>query len=781
MNIILKIITVFLLIQSHGFSQKPVQTLKGRVYDRDGLFGLPGANIVLVGTEPLLGTSTNADGYYRIEKVPVGRYTLRCTFLGYESSTIEGILITSGKEAILDIYLKESVISLKSIEIKAKGNNSGALNSMSALNARGIDMKEANRYAGGVDDPSRLVSSFAGVSTGLSNNGIVIRGNSPKSLLWRLEEVEISNPNHFANLQTFGGGGLTALSSQVMANSDFYTAAFPAEYGNALSGVFDIRMRTGNQDKREYTFQVGSNGIDFACEGPFIKERNSTYLLNYRYSSLALINDLLPPEAGKISYQDLSFKVSLPTKKTGVFSIWSLSATDKQKLTAENDSNKWKDDNSRKNYESKLIMGAAGVSHRIQIKKQANISSVIAISGNLTESEESLLTRQGKINPLVDLSSLSGQVTFRSLLNYKFSPMHTNRTGFSYSRIFYNLDINTADKEGHPMITRISGKDNTSLISAFTQSKLDISDKWVLNTGINIQFFALNQNFSPEPRASLQWNSSPVQCWSISYGLHSRLEMLNLYRIRFEYPSGSSYPNTKLEFPKSHHIVLAWKYRLSPQISLKVEPYYQYLFNIPVVPGSPLSMINQEDAWSFDDSLVNEGTGTNIGIDFTLERNLERGYYFLICASLFDSRYKGGDGIIRSTRYNKQYIVNLLTGREWKPGKSKKNLMSANIRLCLMGGNKIETPDFTASQAAEMIIYDDDQIFEKSFPDSQILSFSLSYRKNKTNHSSVWTFQIINALSQLEYEGYRYDAFTNTIVEEKDPFVIPSISYKVEF
>ena len=112
------------------------------------------------------------------------------------------------------------------------------------------------------------------------------------------------------------------ISSQLLSNSDFFTSAFPAEYGNALAGVFDIKLRTGNNENREYAFQAGLLGIDFAAEGPFIKGKEASFLFNYRYSTFGLMVDmsLLPTEQIP-RYQDLSFKINLPTKKAGLFSL----------------------------------------------------------------------------------------------------------------------------------------------------------------------------------------------------------------------------------------------------------------------------------------------------------------------------------------------------------------------------------------------------------------------------------------------------------------------------
>lgn len=210
-------------------------------------------------------------GYFFLPNVPVGRHDIEIRCIGYEPAILKEVLVGSSKEVVLDIHLQENLLELKEVTVKPTLNKTEPLNSMAIAGGRMLSVEEASRYAGGMDDPARLVSSFAGVTANVGNNGIVVRGNAPKFLQWRMEDVEIPNPNHFADVTSFGGGGLTALSSQVLGNSDFFTGAFPAEYNNALSGVFDMYLRNGNNTRYEHTALISFLGIEAASEGPFKK------------------------------------------------------------------------------------------------------------------------------------------------------------------------------------------------------------------------------------------------------------------------------------------------------------------------------------------------------------------------------------------------------------------------------------------------------------------------------------------------------------------------------
>ena len=371
---------LFQILLSH--SQELSQTIKGKVVDGDLQIPLPGATVMILESDPLIGGVTDMDGYFRLENVPLGRYDIQISYIGYEPSILTELEVGSGKEVVLNIGLKESSVSLDEVVVKAIQNKKEPLNSMAIISSRQINMEEAHRYAGGFDDPSHLAASYAGVAENMNSNGIVIRGNAPKGLLWRMEGLEIANPSHFSNMTSFGGGGITALSSQMLASSDFYTSAFPAEFGNALSGVFDIRLRSGNRDKREHAVQIGVMGIDLSSEGPYKKGKGSTYLFNYRYSLFALLEPIMPENAGAIKYQDLNFKSDLPTKKAGVFSIWGIGSTDYSGSRVTKEVEDWEYDSDREEGDGRTYMGALGVTHKLIIGKRSLLNSSLAVSGN---------------------------------------------------------------------------------------------------------------------------------------------------------------------------------------------------------------------------------------------------------------------------------------------------------------------------------------------------------------------------------------------------------------
>ncbi len=769
------------LFSMEGLSQSYKQTIKGVIRDLDTQIPLPGATVIIDATDPVIGAMTDADGNFRLEGIQVGRYSLKISYIGYEPAVISEVLVLSGKEVVLQIGLKESATALAQVTVKANSNKELAINPMAMISARQLTMEEASRYAGGIDDPAHLATAFAGVAGSLSSNAIVIRGNAPKGLLWRMEGVEIPNPSHFANVSTFGGGGITALSSQMLSNSDFFTGAFPAEYGNALSGVFDMRIRTGNNEKREHTVKAGAIGIDFATEGPFKKGKKASYLVNYRYSTLALISPLLPENARGIRYQDLSYKLNLPVGKYGNISTWGLFSADRTGSELESDSTEWKYYADREEDENKNRMGAAGVNYKTIISDKTYMNVLIAATGNYISWHRNRLDGDLELYPTDRIEQNDRKYTFSLLLNHKFSPKHTNRTGFAFNRLTYRINLKQFADEINSLVTYADENGGSEILQFYTQSRLDILPGLSLNAGIHAQRFALTRELTIEPRASLKWKIAPKHTVSLAYGMHSRLEPIGFYFATHQYESEKIKPNLDLKLAKAQHLVFSYELVTGEYSRLRIEPFYQRLSDVPVIPRSSFSMLNLDIDWFFNDSLVNEGSGYNTGIDITLERFLHSGYYYLVTGSFFDSRYKGGDHIERNTRFNKNYVVNFLFGKEWSVGHQKNNIIGINWKFSLLGGDRISPVDQASSLLVRDVVYNENKAFSERKPAVYYLDFSASWQRNKPRYSATWSLQFVNLLFQKEFYGHRYNYVNNTVEELKETAVIPSISYRIDF
>lgn len=766
------------------YSQTLDQTIKGRVIDKASQTSLPGASVVVEGTNPLMGTITNSEGYFRIDNVPIGRHTLHISYMGYSPAVVSELMVGSGKEINLEIGLTETVSELNELTVKAFARKDKPINSMASISARAFTVEETRRYAGGMDDPARMASAFAGVSTGgLQDNAIIIRGNSPKGVQWRVEGMDVPNPNHFSGGNVAGGGFVNIISAQVLSNSDFYTGAFPAEYGNALAGVFDIRLRTGNHEKREQAIQLGIHGIDVAMEGPFVKGKRSSFIFNYRYSTFGLLSNLGALPTDQIPrYQDLSFKLNFPTKKAGVFSIWGIGGIDQMEDMEERDSSLWEydDDLLSNSWEEKF--GALGLNHKYIFGQKSYLSTSVVTSGNHKDLKQQKLDETLTLRNDMDLYDVTGKITLSTFLNHKFSARHTNRTGINFNTLLYDLNLNgTIDELPETYRNFVKEEGRSYHLQFYSQSKYNFSDKFWLNLGIQSEYFALNESLSVDPRLGFNWEFASSHALSFGYGKHSQLEDLKIYFINQADNGQVSYPNKELGFSHAHHLVLGYDWRITGNTRLKIEPYYQYLYDIPGIADSTYSMINFKQDLTFREPLENNSLGENIGVDLTLERFLKNNFYYLITASVFKSTYKADDGIWRNTRYDRSFVGNVLIGKEFYLGKNKNNILGLNARLNMLVGERTTPLLQGESNEARRPIFDNSRPFENKEDMSNILNLTFTYRINKKNHSSIWALQVNNALGTPQNREYSYNHGTGQVEMIKDTFVMPGISYKIEF
>lgn len=742
-------------------TEKPTQTVRGIVLDSKTNAPIEFATVRIMNVGSL-GSTTDSLGRFRIDNVPVGRCNIQTSYVGYNTNIFNEIPVTSSKEVYMEITLDENIHSLAEVVIQPEIKKDKPLNAMAITGGRMISMEEAGRFANGFDDPARLSSAFAGVAGDVGTNAVAIRGNSPQFTQWRLEGGEIPNPTHFADLTGLGGGFLSALSTQVIGNSDFYNGAFPSEYSNALSGIFDMQIRNGNNQKYEHTFQLGILGIDLASEGPISRKHGSSYIFNYRFSttSLATGNDM------NLKYQDLSFKLNFPTRKAGTFSIWGIGLIDRYKPEAI-DRDEWETQGDRQSGNTAFDKAAGGLTHKYLINADTYIRSSLAATYSKDRTRADQITEDDKLVHVGDIRNSKWDIVFNSYLNKKFNSNHINRTGITVTGLQYDLDYKISPNFGLdiPMEQISKGNGGSCVLSAYSSSVINLSNHLTTSLGITAQYFTLNKNWTVEPRAALKWSFNPKHALALAYGLHSRREKLDYYFVEQE-ANGKTESNRYLDFSKAHHFGLTYDWNINSYMHLKMEPYYQYLFRIPVEENSSFSIINHQSFY-LDRILKNRGSGVNYGIDITLEQYMKNGFYYMITASLFKSKYKAGDNIWRNTRLDKNYLLNILAGKEWMVGRNKQNVLSLNGRIFFQGGDRYTPVDEGKSMIEHDIKFDETRAYSKKFDPSINGDISFSYRINKKKISHEFSIKMLNVGMRTGMHFYQYNEKTHKI-EKKD-------------
>lgn len=779
-----RIIFLFCFLPLLSFAQNNTQTIRGNITDKLSQSPLIGAAIQL--TTLKMGSISDSIGNYSLTAIPPDRYEIKISYFGYKTLIIPNVIVTSGKEVILDIALEEDFKQLN--EVVVKGENKGAsINKLATVSARTFSMEEVNRYAGGRSDPARLAANFAGVSApDDSRNDIVIRGNSPVGVLWRIDGMNVTNPNHFASVGTTGGA-VSAINTNLLKNSDFFTSAFPSEYGNATSGVFDLGFRNGNNRKRETTLQAGViTGLELTTEGPFSKKSDASYLVGYRYS-LAGIAQAVGIDIGTTAtptYQDLSFKLNSGNTKFGKFSMFGILATSTINISGGSSSTLYGNGN-QVDFSSKI--GIGGINHFKQLNSKSFISSTVGINYSATNQTgydfdhmtDSIFTREvSKVAKTTYFLSSSYNLKINSRLFFK--------AGVQDELINLDLYYKTKANIFEPEKQIWDYQSSTNLVQAFAHLKYAISSKLTLNTGVHSQYFFLNKATSIEPRVGLVYNATRKSSFNLGYGLHSQMQPINVYFLQSADLNGNIlYNNKNLDFTKSHHFVLGYNLQPFADWRIKTEVYYQSIYNVPVTSYSnSYSMLNTGSTFKTDltDSLINTGTGSNYGLELTVEKFFSKGYYGLVTASIYNSSYTGSDGVERNTAFNGKYVYNILAGKEWKIGQNKRNRFSVDMKFTNAGGRAFTPIDLTASNAIGREVLSTDA-FSSHYANYYRLDFKAGFTLNSAKRKIAQTFSLDlqNVTNHKNVFSQSYDSKMKNISTTYQLGFFPNVVYKIQF
>ena len=769
------------------------QTIRGKVIDADSKSILFGANVILLNSDTLIGSTSDVDGKFRLDNIPVGRRAIKITSIGYEEGVVNNIIVTSGKEVVLTIELREKVYTSEVIEIISETDKTKANNELVTVSSRNFLAEETGRYAGSRGDPSKMVANYAGVSSGNdARNDIIVRGNSPLGVLWRMEGIDIPNPNHFS-AQGATGGPISMLNNNILGNSDFLTGAFPAEYGNKTAAVFDIRLRNGNNEQNEYTGSLGINGVELGAEGPISKKSGSSYLINYRYSTLEIFNKLGIRFGVSASpqYQDVSFKLNIPTKKIGIFTFWGIGGKSKLSLLdSERKESDWSYISSGQDLVFGSSMGATGISNLYFFNSKT--SGKLSLSVSATDLD-AFVDTLSPVNRSSFLKRKNKSTEANFIANYtvsaKINAKHLIKFGATYQSIYFDAEsYDYSTQYGKYIFDLNVDKSTADLLQGFVHWQFRPTDKITINTGVHYQNFLLNNTSALEPRLGLRFQLSPKQNMSIGYGMHSQMQPTIYYFYESYIPSTDSYykSNSKLDLTKSQHAILGYDFNFAKSYRIKLEGYYQYVYNVPVQQNysSSFSMINVGNALEgipLVDSLENKGDGENIGIEFTFEKFFSNHFYYLATASIYQSKYKGSNRVEHHTSFDGGYVFNALAGYELTLGKNKNKALSFDLKYTQSGGNRYTPIDIEKSKSYGKAVYMDDEAFSKQLKDYSRFDIKISYKTNRKKTSQSIFLVVENIFDTQNILRESYNTTTKSIQQEFQLGLFPYFGYKIEF
>lgn len=770
------LLTVTLYSQS-----KPVQIIRGQVVEQFIRNPIPFATIKISGKDALQFIA-DSTGSFSSTPIPTGRYSITISAVGFKLRQISNLLVEAGKELVLTVDLEENRQDEQSVVVRATRNKALPINQLIAVSARMFSVEETRRFAAGINDPSRIAVAFPGVAANGDGNALVIRGNAPNGLLWRMEGIDIPNPNHFSRVGT-SGGGISILSAQLLANSDFITGAFPAEYGNAMSGVFDIRLRKGNAQKREHTFSISTIGIDAATEGYFRKGGKSSYLINYRYGFLTLMQQLgLNVGDQPTAFQDLSFNCSFPIKRVGKFGFFGLGGKSQQTDPAFADSVRWTSlVANRSGNIDQSNTGVVGLSHELTVRKKLLWQQVLSLNAfKYREDDFNYAVINGPLIYTRKNAFSEHDINFKSTVTYKLNPKHLLKFGIYGSLKNFNLQQRESVSSVLRDKVRVAG--TTQLLNYFWQWKWSPVDRLQVMTGFHGQWLSLNKSSSFEPRIGLRYQTAPGQFLTGGVGWHSQLQPLGNYYARIRSGNDTIQPNLSLGFSKANHIVIGYSIQFAPNWNLKTELYYQWLYHIPVTAGSKTSysVLNLEDDYAIT-PLANTGAGKNSGIEVTLERWWNDQFYLLSTLSLYNSIYKGSDGIWRSTRFNANRSFTLATGKEWKLKTKKPTTFSIDLKVLNTGGQRVTPINIPISFSQGRTVLYTNRIYEEKLADFFRVDAQFEWRIQYRKHTIGVIGGVQNLLNRKNAYNHFYNAQTKKVDYSTLQGIIPVLGCKIDW
>lgn len=780
----------FLFLVLFSFAQNQSQQIKGTITDKESQSTIPGVKITLLGSDPVKKVMSDLDGNFKLENILPGRYDLQISYPGYKEATIPNVIVTTGKQVVVDVSLEENINNVAEMQVSGTKKNE-TINELSTVSARSFSTEEVNRFAGGRADPARMAANFAGVSSpDDSRNDIVIRGNSPTGVLWRIEGLNIPNPNHFSTIGTTGGP-VSGINTNLLKNSDFFTSAFPSEYGNANAGVFDLGFRNGNSDKREHLFQFGMlTGLEAMTEGPIKKGNGSSYLIAYRYAftGVAQAIGLNIGTTATPFYQDLSFKINSGKTKLGKFTLFGLAGTSNIEFIHDKvDTTDLFAFPNRDSYFTSKV-GLVGLSHYGRVNENSYFKTIIGATLSGSDYDEDTINKITKVTTRV----IENQTTqIRYSINSSFNTKINSKLFMKFGVLeeLYHLNLFYRNRTNTPDWVQIwDFNDYTSLLQGYAHLKYSFSEKLTLNAGLRSQYLSLNKSYSIEPRVGLKYQVNSKNILSFGYGMHSQMQPTDVYFYRTLDATGAyQQTNKDLDFTRSQHFVLSYDLFPVKDWRIKTEVYYQFISNVPVTKdSSAYSMLNTGAGFvpNEEGDLINEGTGENYGFELTVEKFFSKGYYALVTGSIYESTYKGSDGVKHNTAFNGSFVYNVLIGKEIKIGKEKRNVFSIDVKFTHAGGRFFTPIDLEASNLVQrQILKSDEFAFTERNPNFMRMDVKagITFNSKKRKISNSLFFDIQNVTNNKNVFAQRYNPNTNSVNTAYQIGFFPNFVYKLQF
>ena len=757
---------------------------------------IPFANIIIEGTT--IGATSDIDGNYVILDVNAGAYNFKCSYIGFNTDIQSEIKVSSNKNLRLDFFLSENSEILG--EVKVKGNTFNKTKA-SPVSLRTINASEISKSAGGNRDISRVVANLPGVATSSGfRNDIIVRGGSPSENKFFLDGIEIPTINHFTT-QGSSGGPVGILNVNFIREVDFYTGAFPANRGNALSSVMELKLIEGNEEEISGSFALGSSDAGLTLNTPLSKK--STLLLSVRRSYLqflfkALKLPFLP------TYNDMQFKYTFKPNKKNQFNFLGIATIDD--FTLNKDINEDEEDTMQialNNYNLNNLVINKQWNYTIGTTWRHffdNSNLFFVMSRNHLDNTALKYLDYADENSQNILDYKSEEIENKTRLEYNFKKNdYSIIIGSNLEDATYTNNTTQTFTVGNSIIT---GNNNVNLhfikYGAFTQiSKTYFENKLTSSFGLRVDGNSFTDNANSHnisPRLSLAYNINSKTSINSNIG---RFHQLPSYTI-LGFENNGNYLNKDAAYISCDHAVIGFEYNPSSYSKITLESFYKSYSNYPFSILDSISLANLGDNFGVvgNEDISSISKGNSYGIELLAQQKMSSSIYGILSATYYRSRFEDKEEQLISSKWDNRFILNMTAGKKFK------NNIELGIKYRYSGGSPYTPIDLINSSNKSIWDINQRGVLDYNLLNTQRLNgqHGLDIRIDKKWFFKSWSLNayidienILNAKRQLPSE-YGIDPNLGPLAESTEnsdyPLyeiinnsgtVLPSIGLLIEF
>ncbi len=725
-------------------SQEKQGKIKGRVINASTNEGVPFATVVISGTTT--GAMTDFDGNYTFTGIEPGYIQLKASSVGYESYVSNSFLVTRDKTVSVDLPISESVVGIDDVVVKASPFRKKL---DSPVSVRIIGIQEIEKNPGGNRDISKVIQSFPGVaSTPAYRNDVIVRGGGPNENSFYLDEIEIPYLNHFST-QGASGGPVGIINVDFIKELNFYSGAFPASRGNAVSSVLSFRQIDGNDEKIKFRATVGASDLGITIDGP--TGDNSTLIMSVRRSYLQLLFSViglpfLP------AYNDFQFKHKTKISDKGELTVLGIGALDDFEL------NRKANDTDYQRYILDYIPVQEQYSYTFGVKYKHfrdNGYDTWVVSRSYLNNSQYKYAGNIEVDSLklFDNKSGEGENKFRYERNSQYDNGLNLEYGISYENALYrNTIFRKFFVNNSLQVYNSDASIRLNKYAAFGQvSKSFFNRSLSLSFGLRADGVDYTANMKNpfnnlSPRMSLSYNFSEEFSFNFNTGRYVQLPSYTTMGYADEDGSFINKENG-LKYIKSDHIVAGFEYLPSESIQLTLEGFYKKYSDYPfsVSDSVPLASKSADFGTFGDEEVLSISEGRAYGLELLGRVKNLKNANLVLSYTFVRSEFKDEQGNYIPSSWDNKHLLNLTATKKFKKD------WEAGLKWRFIGGSPYTPWDLERSSYIQAWDIQGRGYLDYSLYNSERLrSFhQLDIRIDKSFFFDSWTLMIYTDVQNI--------------------------------